>query len=136
MIQSFPHILYQNFSQFAQLAEERDTVLTLADKDVLADDAEDVLVNVNIVDDERYKKNIESRKKAKAGYQAYDDEAELEAAALGFQKPVLSKYDEEIDKEKAERERGFVLGDEAGIEAQRFRDMMQDRIVSYLLLNG
>lgn len=40
----------------AQLAEERDTVLTLADKEVLAEDAEDVLVNVNIVDDERYKK--------------------------------------------------------------------------------
>lgn len=31
-------------------------MLTLADKDVLADDAEDVLVNVNLLDDERYKK--------------------------------------------------------------------------------
>ncbi|XP_063395589.1 U4/U6.U5 tri-snRNP-associated protein 1 [Cydia fagiglandana] len=107
------------------LADERDTVLTLADKDVLAEDAEDVLVNVNIVDDERYKKNIESRKKAKTGYQAYDDEADLEAAALGYQKPVLSKYDEELDKEAAEKRRGFVLGDHAGIEAQRFRDMMR-----------
>ncbi|XP_063362502.1 U4/U6.U5 tri-snRNP-associated protein 1 [Cydia amplana] len=111
------------------LADERDTVLTLADKDVLAEDAEDVLVNVNIVDDERYKKNIESRKKAKTGYQAYDDEADLEAAALGYQKPVLSKYDEELDKEAAEKSRGFVLGDHAGIEAQRFRDMMrQERL--------
>ncbi|XP_047986208.1 U4/U6.U5 tri-snRNP-associated protein 1 [Leguminivora glycinivorella] len=108
------------------LADERDTVLTLADKDVLAEDAEDVLVNVNIVDDERYKKNIESRKKAKTGYQAYDDEADLEAAFLGHQKPVLSKYDEELDKEAAEKRRGFVLGDHAGIEAQRFRDMMRE----------
>lgn len=39
-----------------QLPEERETVLTLADKEVLADDDEDVLVNVNIVDDEKYKK--------------------------------------------------------------------------------
>lgn len=31
-------------------------VLTLADKEVLAEDSEDVLVNVNIVDDERTKK--------------------------------------------------------------------------------
>lgn len=41
-----------------QLGDERETILTLADKDVLADDAEDVLVNVNMVDDERYKKVI------------------------------------------------------------------------------
>lgn len=107
------------------LGEEREIVLTLADKEVLAEDAEDVLVNVNIVDDERYKKNIEERKKAKAGYQAYDDEADMEAAALGYQKPVLAKYDEEIDKEKAEKQRGFFIGDEDGIEAQRFKEMMR-----------
>jgi hypothetical protein len=39
-----------------QLDEERDVVLTLADKDVLAEDADDVLVNVNILDTERYNK--------------------------------------------------------------------------------
>ncbi|KAL0830975.1 hypothetical protein ABMA28_001863 [Loxostege sticticalis] len=111
------------------LGDEREVVLTLADAPVLADDAEDVLVNVNIVDDEKYKKNIIDRKKAKAGYQAYDDEADLEAAALGYRKPVLSKYDEEIDKEAAARARGFVIGDEAAIEAKRFRDMLrQERL--------
>lgn len=41
---------------WVQIEDERDVVLTLADKDVLADDKEDVLVNVNIVDDERAKK--------------------------------------------------------------------------------
>ncbi|CAH2236528.1 jg8011 [Pararge aegeria aegeria] len=35
-----------------QLPEESVTVLTLADKELLAEDGEDVLVNVNIVDDE------------------------------------------------------------------------------------
>lgn len=39
-----------------QLGEERDVVLTLADKGVLAEDAEDVLVNVNMVDNEKYLK--------------------------------------------------------------------------------
>ncbi|XP_059049585.1 U4/U6.U5 tri-snRNP-associated protein 1 [Achroia grisella] len=112
------------------LGDEREIVLTLADKEVLAEDAEDVLVNVNIVDDERYKKNIEQRKKAKAGYQAYDDEADMEAAALGYQKPVLSKYDDEIDKDKAEKRRGFFIGDEDAIEAKRFKEMMRRSVAS------
>lgn len=36
-------------------AEERDVILTLKDKGILDED-DDVLVNVNMVDDERYKK--------------------------------------------------------------------------------
>ncbi|XP_026314104.1 U4/U6.U5 tri-snRNP-associated protein 1 isoform X2 [Hyposmocoma kahamanoa] len=111
------------------IGDERETVLTLADEHVLADDAEDVLVNVNLLDDERYKKNLEERKKAIAGYQAYDDEAELEAAALGSHKPVLAKYDDEIDKHKKDKSRGFVIGDTEAIEAKRIRDMMrQERL--------
>lgn len=37
-------------------AEERDVVLTLKDKGVLEDDGEDVLVNVNMLENEKYKK--------------------------------------------------------------------------------
>lgn len=37
-------------------AEERDVILTLKDKGVLDEDGDDVLVNVNMLDDERYKK--------------------------------------------------------------------------------
>ncbi|XP_050669681.1 U4/U6.U5 tri-snRNP-associated protein 1 [Leptidea sinapis] len=107
------------------LPEERDTILTLADKDVLAEDNEDVLVNVNIVDDERYKKNIKERRKAAAGYQAYDEENEM-AEALGLPRAVLAKYDEELEPGAAERSRGFLLGE------QRSRDnvatSMQDRL--------
>ncbi|CAG4986771.1 unnamed protein product [Colias eurytheme] len=110
------------------LPEERETILTLADKDVLAEDSEDVLVNVNMVDEERYKKNIEERRKAAAGYQAYDEESEL-AASLGFARPLLSKYDETIDPEKKKADKGFVLGDEAALQASRFREMMrQERL--------
>lgn len=68
--------------------------------------------------------NLEERKKATAGYQAYDDEAELEAAALGLHRPVLAKYDDEIDQHKKDKSRGFVIGDADAVEAKRFRDMM------------
>lgn len=111
------------------LGDEREIVLTLADKDVLAEDKEDVLVNVNIVDDERTKKNLLEAKKAKTGYRAYDDEADLEAAALGYQRPVLSKYDDEIHKGKSDKERGFFIGDEDAFEAKKFKEMMrQERL--------
>jgi len=39
---------------------------------VLDKDADDVLINVNLLDDERAAKNVENKKK-KPGYQAYDD---------------------------------------------------------------
>ncbi|XP_075974357.1 U4/U6.U5 tri-snRNP-associated protein 1 [Anticarsia gemmatalis] len=107
------------------IGDEREVVLTLADKDVLAEDKEDVLVNVNIVDDERTKKNLLEAKKAKAGYRAYDDEADLEAAALGYQRPVLAKYDDEIDAGKAEKQKGFFIGDEDAFEAAKFRELMR-----------
>lgn len=66
---------------------------------------------------------MEERKKAAAGYQAYDDEAELEAAALGLHKPLLAKYDDEIDKDKKDKSRGFFIGDADAGDAKRFRDM-------------
>ncbi|XP_026733023.1 U4/U6.U5 tri-snRNP-associated protein 1 [Trichoplusia ni] len=111
------------------IGDEREVVLTLADKDVLAEDKEDVLVNVNIVDDERTKKNLLEAKKAKAGYRAYDDEADLEAAALGFARPVLAKYDDEIHKGRDDKTRGFHIGDEHLLDDKHFRDLMrQERL--------
>ncbi|XP_041987763.1 U4/U6.U5 tri-snRNP-associated protein 1 isoform X2 [Aricia agestis] len=110
------------------LPDERETVLTLADKEVLADDAEDVLVNVNIVDDERYKKNIVERKKAVAGYQAYDEEAEM-AAALGQPRALLAKYDDELDPERESRERGFRIGDARALREQRERERQRKELL-------
>jgi len=70
------------------------TILTLADGLVLDDGAEDTLVNVNMVDDERAAINVENRKKK-------TDETEYEAPEMDafgnlVQKTVLTKYDEEI----------------------------------------
>lgn len=67
--------------------------------------------------------NILERKKAAAGYQAYDEEAEV-AAALGLARPLLAKYDDEIDKDKPDKKKGFRIGDDDSIEANKFRDLM------------
>lgn len=90
--------------------EGRSMVLTLKDKGVLDED-EDVLVNVNLMDEERYKKNIENKTR-KLDYNAYDDE---EFDQYGNYKPksLLSKYDEEIDGEKRD---SFRLGYDNALE--------------------
>ncbi|KAK7571121.1 hypothetical protein V9T40_014725 [Parthenolecanium corni] len=69
-------------------AEERAVVLTLKDKGVL-DENEDSLVNVNMLDDERYKKNLD-RRRQKQKYDLYEDDefAEIESQ---LDKKVLSE---------------------------------------------
>ncbi|XP_065181228.1 U4/U6.U5 tri-snRNP-associated protein 1-like [Sycon ciliatum] len=74
------------------------TVLTLKDQDVL-EDGDDILVNVNLLDLERAKKNQENKKR-KPEYRPWEEE-ELDEDGMPINKAVLSKYDEEIEgKEK------------------------------------
>ena len=87
------------------MGEGKVVVLTLKDVNVLGGD-EDVLVNVNMLDDERYKKNNEI-KKQKPGYQAYDDDADVDMDASTKSRSLLAKYDTEIDGDKKE---SFVIG--------------------------
>lgn len=83
--------------------EGKTVILTLKDQEVLQE-GEDVLVNVNITDEERYQRNILNKSK-KPGYDAYDDDNFDE---FGFpKKTILEKYDEEIEGEKKET---FTLG--------------------------
>jgi len=100
--------------------DERAVILTLKDKGILDEDAEDVLVNVNIVDDERSAKNNIVKKK-KPGYTAYEDE-ELDQYGVPVKPDLLSKYDEEISGEK---KNSFVLG--AAHEAARQREIHRNR---------
>ncbi|XP_050535297.1 U4/U6.U5 tri-snRNP-associated protein 1 [Daktulosphaira vitifoliae] len=85
-----------------QFLEGKDVILTLQDKDVLAEDP-DVLVNVNMIDDENYKLNID-RRKQRSNYSGYD---ELEEMDVDKPSLVLSKYDEEID---GIQKKSFKLG--------------------------
>jgi len=81
------------------------TILTLADANVLADD-EDTLVNVNLIDLERAEKNVEirsSKDKEETEYEApeVDDMGRIRTGAL------LKKYDEELHGAKTD---SFRLG--------------------------
>jgi len=97
---------------FDRFSEGKTVILTLKDQGVL-DEGGDVLVNVNMVDDERYKKNIEKKKQKPDlhGYDVYREGDEFEDRPT-----VLSKYDEEIEGEKVS---SFSLGEEMSEAAQQ-----------------
>jgi len=95
------------------IGEGKSVVLTLKDKNILDEDEGDTLVNVNMIDDEKYKKNNEV-KKQKPGYQPYEEE--LDDSGLPKSKSLLAKYDSEIDGDKRE---SFVLGRKGDEAAQR-----------------
>lgn len=75
----------------------KDTVLILQDGDILDDEFENVLVNVNIVDNERTKKSLQNIKDGKAGYKAYDNEIVDDLTGDVTKKKLLYQYDEELD---------------------------------------
>ena len=90
-----------------RFGEGKSVILTLKDSDILDEKAEDTLVNVNIVDDEKADKRKEDIKKMKAGYNAYDLEEVDEITGEVKRKSMLDKYDEEIDGVKMD---AFVIG--------------------------
>lgn len=101
--------------------EGRDTILTLKDHGVLDED-DDVLVNVNMLDDERYKKsNLNKKKNINSyGYDVYEEEVDEFGDPIG--RSLLSKYDEEIGSQKKS---SFVIGDNAEEEAKRRRKLLE-----------
>ncbi|XP_008553789.1 U4/U6.U5 tri-snRNP-associated protein 1 [Microplitis demolitor] len=104
--------------------EGQTVILTLQDKGVL-DEGNDVLVNVNIRDDEVYKRNVHNKLK-KPGYDAYDEDNYDE---FGLPKNhVLEKYDEEIEGEKKQ---SFILGvDNAKEVQQRRSEIVKQRLAN------
>ncbi|KAG5450929.1 U4/U6.U5 tri-snRNP-associated protein 1 [Clonorchis sinensis] len=102
--------------------EGQTVILTLKDKDVLEEEADtDVLVNVNIVDDEKADRNRENMRKT-AGLAGIADE-EDEDVLLGLrQKSILSKYDADISGPKSSQ---FVLGSEGTYVPQTERMLEQ-----------
>lgn len=102
--------------------EGQTVILTLKDKGVLEEEADtDVLVNVNIVDDEKADRNRENVRKT-AGLAGIADE-EDEDVLLGLrQKSILSKYDADISGPKNSQ---FVLGSEGTYVPQTERMLEQ-----------
>ncbi|KAA3672906.1 U4/U6.U5 tri-snRNP-associated protein 1 [Paragonimus westermani] len=103
--------------------EGKSIILTLKDRGVLDEtDDTDVLVNVNLVDDEKAEVNRENTRKV-AGLAGIADE-EDEDVLLGLkQKGVLSKYDAEIDGARTSK---FTIGPEGTYvpEAERVLEQL------------
>ncbi|KAL0116602.1 hypothetical protein PUN28_009915 [Cardiocondyla obscurior] len=92
--------------------EGQTIILTLKDQEVL-NESGDLLVNVNMIDNERYKRSVLNKLK-KPTYDPYADENFDE---YGFPKnKVLEKYDEEISGEKKDN---FILGTNNAVEFKR-----------------
>lgn len=102
--------------------EGKQVILTLKDKEVLAED-DDTLINVNMIDDERYKKNVENTKLNPNlyGYNVYADET-IDENGLIVSRSLLGKYDEEIDGGK---KKSFTLGENADEERVRQRKLLE-----------
>jgi len=90
----------------AEAFGESTTVLTLQDQDILSDKYEDVLVNVNIVDQERTTKSLANIRAGKEGYQAYNQEEVDQVTGEVTRKELLYQYQEELEGVKKD---GFTL---------------------------
>ncbi|XP_055613149.1 U4/U6.U5 tri-snRNP-associated protein 1-like [Uranotaenia lowii] len=108
-----------------EFKEGRQVILTLKDAAVL-DETEDTLVNVNMMDDERYKRNIENKKQNpnNYGYDVYDQD-DVDEFGMPKERNVLGKYDEDLDGRK--KKSSFQLGSNAEHEAAEKRKQLEIR---------
>lgn len=111
--------------------EGKDIILTIKDRGILEEeglDEKDVLVNVNLVDNERAKTYIKNVKDARntTGYNPMEkfDAENVEDEAYG-EKKLLSKYDETLDGKKKKK---FMIGGDGNISttAVEIRKQMRD----------
>ncbi|CAG9809607.1 unnamed protein product [Chironomus riparius] len=102
--------------------EERQVILTLEDKDVLTEDG-DVLMNVNMKDDERYKKNVSNKRLNPQlyGYDVYEDQ--YDQFGNFIDRGVLAKYDDDIDA--SAQKSSFVIGESRELIRQQQRKAME-----------
>lgn len=102
--------------------EGKTIILTLKDQDVLDDDKEDTLINVNMIDNERYKKNVENKKQNPQTY-GYDVfEEQFDEFGEPINRNILTKYDEEIDGLKKSE---FKIGETFEDELYRKRRLLE-----------
>lgn len=101
--------------------EDRQVILTLKDQDILGEDG-DTLVNVNMIDDERYKKNVEVKKQNPLhyGYDVYEDQYDEFGNFIG--RGMLSKYDDVIDSEKRTT---FTIGESKELIQEQQRKALE-----------
>jgi U4/U6.U5 tri-snRNP-associated protein 1 len=108
-----------------EFIEGRSVVLTLKDAGVL-EEADDVLVNTNMLEAEHAARNIDIRKK-KRDYDPYEEMEEEETKSS-----VLKKYDEEIEGVKRETFELEEFGD-VDTSRQREADIVKRKLESQAL---
>ncbi|XP_055712849.1 U4/U6.U5 tri-snRNP-associated protein 1 [Phlebotomus papatasi] len=106
----------------ADFGEGKTVILTLKDQDVLNEDA-DTLVNVNLMDTERYRKNVENKKlnPMNYGYDCYAEEM-LDELGQPISRPILKKYDDEIE---GGQKKSFTLGRDLQEEQEQKRRLLE-----------
>ncbi|XP_053957821.1 U4/U6.U5 tri-snRNP-associated protein 1 [Anastrepha ludens] len=104
-----------------EFTEGKTVILTLKDKGVLDED-EDALVNVNLIDEERYRRNIENKKQnpLSYGYNVYEEQ--YDEFGNPIERGILEKYDEDLDGNKKKRD--FVIGDSLEEEREHQRKLL------------
>lgn len=104
--------------------EGKSVILTLKDNDVLDEENGDTLENVNMVDDERYRKNVDNKKldPNHYGYNVYQEE--VDEFGTPIDRGVLAKYDEEIDG-KRKKKKTFSIGQNVEEEIAQKRRLQE-----------
>lgn len=104
--------------------EGKSVILTLKDQGVLDEEDGDTLINVNLVDDERYRKNIENKKlnPNSYGYNVYDEQ--VDEFGNPIERDILSKYDEDIDG-KTKKKKTFTIGQDVEQEIAQKRRLQE-----------
>ncbi|KAH8260228.1 hypothetical protein KR026_006641 [Drosophila bipectinata] len=104
--------------------EGRTVILTLKDQDVLNEEEGDTLVNVNMLDEERYKKNVANKKQnpLSYGYDVYEEQ--YDELGNPIERSVLEKYDDEIEGQPKKR-KNFVIGENVEEEKEHRRKLLE-----------
>ncbi|TDG44770.1 hypothetical protein AWZ03_008826 [Drosophila navojoa] len=104
--------------------EGRTVILTLKDQDVLNEEEGDTLVNVNMLDDERYKKNVSNKKlnPLSYGYNVYEEQ--YDELGNPIERAILEKYDEDIEG-KPQKRKNFVIGENVEEEREHRRKLLE-----------
>ena len=110
----------------SRFQDGQSVILTLKDSDVLGEDG-DTLVNVNMMDDEKVDFNKEEIKKAKSGYNPYDQEEIDQVTGELRQKGMLDKYDDGIDGEAATK-KSFVISSQGTFSEEEQRERARAKI--------
>lgn len=102
--------------------EGRSVILTLRDKDVLDEEDGDTLVNVNMIDDEKYKKNVENKKlnPQSYGYNVYEEQ--YDEFGNPIERDILGKYNDEIG---TKTKKNFTIGDGLVEEIEHKRRLLE-----------